>query len=221
MGIVMVSKGYFEEASMMIFLSSILDFFDGWVARWLKADSKIGKDLDSLADIVSFGVLPSMLLYYWFELQFSSDSFFSYIVFVMAMFSALRLAIFNNDQEQKNHFKGLPTPANAIFWAAVFLGLEQSDFLFSSTPFLLQFMYSKKILFLIVIMISFLLISRIPLLSLKMTDWTLKNNPFFYAFIIIATIFCGVFQWAAAPIVLILYFLFSILHFTKKSHHEI
>jgi CDP-diacylglycerol--serine O-phosphatidyltransferase len=116
-GIVLAFKGELVAASYAIFLSAIFDFFDGLASRVLKSFSGIGKDLDSLADVVSFGVLPAVIMYQLFLQGHQIDNvstYLNFIAFLIAVFSALRLAKFNTDTRQSENFIGLPTPANAI-----------------------------------------------------------------------------------------------------------
>jgi CDP-diacylglycerol--serine O-phosphatidyltransferase len=120
-GIVLAFKGELVAASYAIFLSAIFDFFDGLASRVLKSFSGIGKDLDSLADVVSFGVLPAVIMYQLFLQGHQIDNvstYLNFIAFLIAVFSALRLAKFNTDTRQSENFIGLPTPANAILIAS-------------------------------------------------------------------------------------------------------
>ena len=120
--------GQYQWAVLMIVLGAVFDFFDGMTARALGVSSPIGKELDSLADMVTFGVAPSAIMFHlFFEVHYPEiltplKSFIPYTAFIMAAFSALRLAKFNIDDRQSNQFIGLPTPANALFWGSLILG---------------------------------------------------------------------------------------------------
>ncbi|MEY3679312.1 MAG: hypothetical protein RI924_1453 [Bacteroidota bacterium] len=113
-GLVFAFENQLIFAAYAIGISAMLDFFDGMTARLLKAYSEIGKELDSLADVVSFGVLPSLIIYQLFKTSTSVHAYLPYLAFMIAVFSALRLAKFNVDTRQSEHFIGLPTPANAL-----------------------------------------------------------------------------------------------------------
>ena len=132
---VMAFEAKYELALLFIALSSIFDFFDGLLARMLNAHSIIGKDLDSLADDVSFGVAPSLIVFSLFKEMYYPASmefiapYLPYLAFLISVFSALRLAKFNNDTRQTSSFVGLPVPANALFWGSLVAGAH--DFLIS------------------------------------------------------------------------------------------
>ncbi len=145
-GIAFTSKGYLILGCYFIFIAAFFDLFDGLLARLLKVESKIGKDLDSLADVVSFGVLPALIVFKVLETVFALESThppvrsltsfpLAYIAFIIPVFSALRLAKFNNDLTQKFHFKGLPTPANALFWGSLILSIKSCLPLMASGEF--------------------------------------------------------------------------------------
>src|SRR6201992_858548 len=136
-GIVLAFKGELIGASYAIFLSAIFDFFDGLASRVLKSFSGIGKDLDSLADMVSFGVLPAVIMYQLFLEAHQIDkvsSWLNFAAFLIPVFSALRLAKFNVDTRQAENFIGLPTPANAILIASFPIILDHKNIYY--TPYL-------------------------------------------------------------------------------------
>src|SRR6476620_6072036 len=114
LGIVFVLEGRLVPAAYFVWAACVFDFFDGFAARMLKVSSPIGKELDSLADVVSFGVLPAMVMYTMIGNSTTSPAL-PYLGFMIAVFSALRLAIFNIDETQTDSFKGLNTPANSFF----------------------------------------------------------------------------------------------------------
>ncbi|MDR1950913.1 MAG: CDP-diacylglycerol--serine O-phosphatidyltransferase, partial [Bacteroidales bacterium] len=121
LSIVATFSGQIGMAGFLIFLAAIFDFLDGFFAKLLNAQSELGKQLDSLADIVSFGVAPAMIAFRIMHVHYDKlpFEFFPYIAFVMVLFSALRLAKFTIDTRQTEHFIGMPTPANALFWASL------------------------------------------------------------------------------------------------------
>lgn len=164
-----------------IILGAVFDFFDGMTARALGVSSPIGKELDSLADIVTFGVAPSSMVFTLFqEVQYPGilepiQGLLPYTAFIMAAFSALRLAKFNLDERQTSSFIGLPTPANALFWGSLIVG---------SHAFLVSEKFNAVFLFLFMLMFSFLLISEIPLFALKFKNLSWKDNKVKFVFLI-------------------------------------
>ena len=178
---VMAFEARYEAALGFIILSAAFDFFDGMMARVLNAHSAIGKDLDSLADDISFGVAPSLIVFSLFkemnypEAMASMASYFPYLAFLLAVFSALRLAKFNNDTRQTSSFVGLPVPANALFWASLAAGGHSwltSDSLYPIC------------LLLLVGLFSWLLVSEIPMFSLKFKNLSWKDNKVSFVFLI-------------------------------------
>lgn len=175
--------GEYKLAVLMIVLGAIFDFFDGMSARLLHVSSPIGKELDSLADDITFGLAPSAILFSVLkEMPFPeflepARGFVPYLAFVMAAFSALRLAKFNLDERQTSSFIGLPTPANALFWGFLVVGLEQNNLLLSS---------SNNVLFLLagIFLLSYLLVAEIPLFALKFKTLSWKDNWPKYIFLI-------------------------------------
>lgn len=171
---------HYALALAFIVLGAIFDFFDGMVARALGVSSPIGKELDSLADIVTFGLAPSMMLFTLFqEVQYPEllqpiRGILPYTAFVMAAFSALRLAKFNLDTRQTTSFIGLPTPANALFWGSVIIGQH---------AFLVSGKFNALFLLLFILMFSFLLVAEIPLFSLKFKNLRWEDNKIQYVFL--------------------------------------
>ena len=163
---VMAFEARYEWALAFIIFSAVFDFFDGMMARALDAHSIIGKDLDSLADDVSFGVAPSLIVF----------SLFKDLAFLLSVFSALRLAKFNNDTRQTSSFVGLPVPANALFWASLVTGAH--DWLVSSN-------FHPVYLLLLVCLFSWLLVSEIPMFSLKFKNLSWKDNKTSFIFLLV------------------------------------
>ncbi len=209
---VMAFEARYEAALGFIILSAAFDFFDGMMARVLNAHSAIGKDLDSLADDISFGVAPSLIVFSLFkemnypEAMASMASYFPYLAFLLAVFSALRLAKFNNDTRQTSSFVGLPVPANALFWASLAAGGHSwltSDSLYPIC------------LLLLVGLFSWLLVSEIPMFSLKFKNLSWKDNKVSFVFLIACIpllLFMGVCSFSA---IIVWYILLSLV--TKKS----
>lgn len=176
---------HFGTAFFFILLGATFDFFDGFTARLLKVSGPLGVELDSLADCVTFGVAPSAMIYVLFtEVPYPaliySQPWFDYLpftAFLLAAFSAFRLAKFNIDDRQHTGFLGMPTPACAIFWGALATGCE--DFLCSprfNAPFLLAFM----------LLFCFLLVSEVPMFALKFKGYGIHNreNLIRYGFLV-------------------------------------
>lgn len=179
--IVFALSANYTMALTFIVVGAVFDFFDGMSARLLGVSSPIGKELDSLADVVTFGVAPSSMIYTllltlsksgWNEtLAFAVP----YVAFVMAAFSALRLAKFNLDERQTTSFIGLPTPANALFWGALIVGNEN---VFDENS------YYIYLLIILVFVSSWLLVAEIPMFALKFKHWGWRDNKVKYVFLI-------------------------------------
>jgi len=205
-------------AVSLIICAAFFDFLDGFAAKKLKVQSVIGADLDSLSDVISFGLAPATVLYMWMEFCFASLppelKFFPltilpYFAFILVPFSAYRLAKFNNDERQSNHFYGLPTPANAFFIAFL-------PFSADKLPLLDNFW----ILMGITLVFSFLLICEFPMFSLKVSNYNFKKNWVIYLFLFLSALLLFAFQFAAFPIIILLYILISLIQFglTKVLH---
>ena len=177
--------GQTKWAFLLIVIGAVFDFFDGMVARLLHVSSPIGKELDSLADVITFGLAPSAMLFTQLHaMTYPSiciplQSYIPYIAFVMAAFSALRLAKFNLDDRQTTSFIGLPTPANALFWASLLTGFGAS---FAS------FTWALPVLILFIFIFSYLLVSEIPMFALKFKTYALSQNKLKYGFIVFSGI---------------------------------
>lgn len=168
--------GDFNLALLFIIIGAVFDFFDGMSARLLRVSSPIGKELDSLADDVTFGFAPSAIV---FEYLRPETELLPFLVFVMAAFSALRLAKFNLDERQALGFIGLPTPANALFWGSLIAGAGEW---MKSAPFIGP---NLSLIILAGVFIScWLLIAEIPMFALKFKHWGWKGNEVKYVFIL-------------------------------------
>lgn len=210
---VMAFEAKYELALAFIILSAVFDFFDGMMARMLNAHSPIGKDLDSLADDVSFGVAPSLIVFSLFkEMHYpagmeSIAPFFPYLAFLLSIFSALRLAKFNNDTRQTSSFIGLPVPANALFWGSLVAGGH--DFLVTES-------FNPFYLLLLVCLFSWLLVSEIPMFSLKFKDLSWQNNKTSFTFLIVCIPFLFFLGLCSFSAIIIWYILLSLL--TRKRN---
>lgn len=201
-----------QTAFLFIVIGAIFDFFDGFAARKLKVSSPIGKELDSLADNITFGFAPSALVFDMLckaavpnELL-GAAAIYPYTAFVMAAFSALRLAKFNLDERQTSSFIGLPTPANALFWGAL---------AYSVNPALLSSSMAVYVIIFMVFVSSAMLVCEIPMFALKFKNFTWKDNKVRYTFLLVSLIFIiilGVGGFAVA----ILWYLFLSLLIEKR-----
>lgn len=188
-----------EMAAYFILVASVFDFFDGFAARWLKAYSAMGKELDSLADVVSFGVAPASIMY--MLLWNAGYYLIAFAAYIIAVFSALRLAKFNIDTRQSDSFIGLPTPANAIFICSLaFISLSDWNFLTNNLFFLLA----------VTVIFSYLLVSELPLFSLKFKSFDWKNNKIRYVFIAFSAVILVILQWAGLAVVILVYIIISV-----------
>lgn len=173
--------GNYKWAFLLIIIGAVFDFFDGMSARLLKVSSPIGKELDSLADIVTFGVAPSAMIFHLFhavvypEFMEPLRGIMPYTAFLMAAFSALRLAKFNLDTRQTSSFIGVPTPANTLFWASLIVG---------NYSFLVSEKFNALFLFLFMLLSCFLLVAEIPLFALKFKTLSWEDNKVKYIFIL-------------------------------------
>lgn len=209
---VMAFEAKYDLALLFIFLSAAFDFFDGMMARLLDAHSVIGKDLDSLADDISFGVAPSFIvfslfkeMYYPASLEFIAP-YMPYTAFLISVFSALRLAKFNNDTRQTSSFVGVPVPANALFWASLVAGMY---------PFLISENFNPIYLLILVCIFSWLLVSEIPMFSLKFKNLSWKDNKISFIFLIVCIPLLVFLKISGFAAIIVWYILLSLL--TKKS----
>lgn len=174
-------EGMYPFAFAFIVAGAVFDFFDGLTARALKVSSPIGKELDSLADVITFGFAPSAMAYSWLRecADAHLDMFVAFIIpfaaFLMAAFSALRLAKFNVDERQTSSFIGLPTPANALFWGSLVIG---------SHDIVVAHPYGWVLVLLLIGLFSWLLVAEIPMFSLKFKNLTWESNRTVYIFLL-------------------------------------
>lgn len=183
--------GNFEMALLFIIIGAVFDFFDGMSARLLGVSSPIGKELDSLADDITFGFAPSAIIFGYLCTFHIHLPFVPFLAFVMAAFSALRLAKFNLDERQALGFIGLPTPASALFWGSLIVGLQQHNIYFDGLEWVI----------LVGSFIScYLLIAEIPMFALKFKHWGWKGNEIKYIFLLTCIpllLFLGISGFAA------------------------
>ena len=215
-GVVLAFQVNLIFAAYALFLSAILDFFDGLAARVLKSYSTIGKDLDSLADGLSFGFLPSVIIFQLFSKAPpipNLSPYIDYIAFLITVFSVLRLAKFNNDTRQTESFIGLPTPANGIMIA--------------SFPFILQFhpafapyILNVYVLSVFVLVMCTLLVAELPLMSLKFKNSDFNQNIYRYLLLMFSAILILFFKFTAVPVIILIYITLSVIQF-KSSNDKV
>jgi CDP-diacylglycerol---serine O-phosphatidyltransferase len=199
LGIVFALKGYATPAAYFVWIACVFDFLDGFAARILKVSSPIGKELDSLADMVSFGLLPSVVVYNMLEAA-GATGVVPYFAFLIAVFSALRLAIFNLDERQSDSFRGLPTPANALLVSSLPL-------LTGSVAAMLQ---QPWVLIAFTVLSSYLLVSGIELFALKFKNFTWQDNKIRFTFLALSVLLLIALQFTAIPLIILLYIALSL-----------
>lgn len=212
LAITQIAEGNFLVASLIVLLGAFFDFFDGLVARALNVGSELGAQLDSLADMVTFGLVPAYLAFEW--LNQIDYSIYNYLAFLIAIFSAVRLAKFNIDDRQTTSFIGVPTPANALFWISIPLIYWQveNDIHFIRVDFMLPAFDSFFFIISAILVFSYLLIAELPLLALKFKNLNWNSNQFRFLLIGISVVLFTLFLFAAIPFILLLYLILSIIH---------
>jgi CDP-diacylglycerol--serine O-phosphatidyltransferase len=211
--IVTALRGELYASLWLIILAAVFDFADGLAARILKAYSAIGKELDSLADLVSFGVAPAMMLFRVLQdmspIDASSANLIPYLAFAVPVFSALRLAKFNTDDRQTSSFLGLPVPAHALFWAALLPVLRPEEGVtcgLCMAPVAIS-----------AILTSILMVTEIPMFSFKMKSLAWKGNELRYVTAIAALLFLIGFGMAGIAATILLYVILSVTIYKKKD----
>lgn len=195
-------------AAYLIGIAAVADFFDGLVARALHVSSPIGKDLDSLADMVSFGVVPGAILFQLLRHALPATGlpeWLAYVAFVVSIFSALRLAKFNNDTRQSDSFIGLPTPACTLVVASLPLILAHDTFS------LQDIILNPWVLLLLALTLAGLLVAELPLFALKFKNLRWHDNSLQFIFLLLSLGLLVVLQAAAIPLVILLYVLLSVV----------
>ena len=200
--------GEIHMALLWIIIGAILDFFDGMSARLLHVSSPIGKELDSLADDITFGMAPAAMVFYEMGIMeypaflAPVQPYMPFVAFLIAAFSALRLAKFNLDERQAMGFIGLPTPANALFWGALLVGA--GDIIENTT-------WMVPVVIVMILLSCWLLVSEIPMFALKFKHWGWKGNEVKYLFLITCVPLLIVFGVTAFAIIIAWYVLLSAL----------
>ena len=209
---VMAFQANYEAAILFIILGATFDFFDGMLARLFNVSGPLGKELDSLADDITFGLAPSVIVFSLFkEVQYPTflqpiEDYFPYTGFIIAAFSALRLGKFNIDPRQSSSFIGLPTPANALFWGSLVVG---------GHSFLVSDSFNALYLFILVVLMSYLLIAELPMFSLKFKNFSWKDNKISYIFLLVCIPLLAFFRISGFAAIILWYILWSLL--TQKK----
>jgi CDP-diacylglycerol--serine O-phosphatidyltransferase len=195
-----------QPVMYLLILAGLFDFADGLFARALKAYSNIGKDLDSLADAISFGFVPGAIMYKLLLFTLPQDlQILAYSGFVITIFSILRLAIFNNDTRQTDQFIGVPTPINALMAGSL-------SFIFVSFPYILEFFNDNWWwLFVYILICSYLLVSEIHLIALKFKTLKWADNKTRFIFIILCLLLVVFLNMASVPLIFLSYLIISII----------
>jgi CDP-diacylglycerol--serine O-phosphatidyltransferase len=218
--ILLAMEGYLVAASILIFVASIFDFSDGMAARILHAYSPIGKELDSMADMISFGFAPGVIALAYLKAALLGSASAAIVpselsygqwalllsAFIIPIFSALRLAKFNIDTRQSTSFIGVPTPANAMFWASLPLVMH-----FGNYPSIEGWLANPFVLLTAILLTSYMLVTEIPMFSLKVKNLTWKENQLRYLFLITLVVIAILLKWLVVPLILFVYILFSLI----------
>ncbi|WP_075351912.1 CDP-diacylglycerol--serine O-phosphatidyltransferase [Algoriphagus marinus] len=207
-GIIWVLDGQIVSGAYFILISAGFDFFDGFAARILKVPSEIGKQLDSLADLVSFGVLPGLILFQMVKVESDID-WLPYLTLIIPLLSAYRLAKFNIDTRQTDQFIGLPTPANALLISTI-------PYFAIAWPKIGIWLTSPFVLVGIAWVMAILLILELPLIALKFKNFSVSQNVFRYILILVSLGLIIPFGLAGIPVIILAYIGLSIIENGKK-----
>ncbi len=202
LGVLFLMNKNYNLVEYCIYLSLIFDFLDGFIARKLNATSSFGKQLDSFADLISFGLLPSLILYDWF-LTNSSTDIYKYFSVLILLFSSFRLSKFNLDNNQEFIFFGIPTPLVALFFnSLIFNSGIYKNFL------------SPEILLLFITFFSIMMVVNIKFISLKFEDYSFFKNIHKYILLLISLLLLLSIKLDAFPVIVIIYILISLVYFS-------
>ena len=208
---VMAFDGKFESAMLFIVLGAVFDFFDGMVARLLGVSSPLGVQMDSLADDITFGLAPATVIFSFMRGLEYPSSFLAdvlpYLAFLIAVFSACRLAKFNIDTRQTTSFIGLPTPANALFWSSLIVGGEK---------WLFEMNNGWILILALILLFSYFLVSEIPMFSMKFKNLSWKSNKTRYIFLL-GSLPMFVLGYLAPVAIISWYLVFSVISSKQKA----
>ena len=200
------SMAYYQLAFIMIAAAAVFDFFDGFVARLLNAVSPIGKELDSLSDCVSFGLAPALIVFFMTH-ELYPESWIAFCALLIAIFGAVRLARFNTDDTQATSFVGLPIPANAIFWIGF------CNHFYTQPPTTAN----EYIILAAIIVLSYAMVSRLRMFSLKFKHYGLRGNIHRYLLILCTISSIAIFGVSGLAITIIIYFALVLLFFNYEK----
>lgn len=206
-------NGLLMGAALLVGLAAVFDFLDGFTAKLLNAKSLIGKELDSLADVISFGLVPSLFMFVLLKSEVNNEvssymSVIPYLALSITAFSALRLAKFNLDNRQTTSFIGLPVPANAIFIISFVMVVSTND---APLPILNQIAANIWVQLAVIAMSSYLLVSEIPMFAMKFSKgYGIKDNKVRYSFILLALISIVFLGWTGISLTIVIYILMSL-----------
>ncbi len=228
LAVIFAIDGHLTWAGIFICLAAVLDFLDGVAARLLKAYSEMGKELDSLADMVSFGLAPGAILFTLLEFSLFgnnqpiwniSASWYTWLILFSALLvpvmSALRLARFNVMQSDVNYFSGLPTPSNGLFWASLGMMLEIPRY-----QEVLKLLYSTHTLLLLGIFTSGMLVISLPMFSLKFKNLKIRENWYRYLFLILAVVLLSAFHIYGLAATIFLYIVLNIIFYLAGVRYQ-
>lgn len=211
-------QGNLTFAAYLVGVAAVFDFLDGLVARVMHAYSEIGKQLDSLADMVSFGVLPGVIMFQLMRQSAIADpdtsllevEVFPFSAFIIVVFSALRLAKFNIDTRQTSSFIGLPTPANTLFVSSLPLILAADKYNLG------RYFMNQYVLLGLSVVLCYMLVAEIPLFALKFKNLSWRENSVRFIFLILSIPLLLILKFAAIPIIILLYVLLSVVYKSKN-----
>lgn len=219
---ILAVQGDFVTAGLLVVLGIFFDFFDGFAARLLNVSGELGKQLDSLADMVTSGVVPGIIMFNLlidkkyvsesFSDEFMLSNYLPFFGLILTLGACYRLAKFNIDTRQSDSFIGLPTPAMSLFVISLPLILEYSDI-----EFVHNLINNKYFLITITVVLTYLMNAEIPLFSLKFKEYSIKNNLVKYLFLLISVLMIVILQYLSIPLIITLYVILSIISNTRKT----
>ena len=230
LAVMFLFRGKLDIAAYLMIIAAVFDFFDGLVARAFKASSELGKQLDSLSDVISFGIVPAMIGHLIFVLDPALQQYpvwLSFVPAIMVPFSAYRLGKFNLDTRQSISFIGLPTPANGLFWAGLALifsyyrDSEATSLCANLAHLLIKALEYPIVIPTLSIVLSFMLVSEIPLFAMKFKGYQWKGNEVKIIFIGLSLLLIAALQIVATPFIFLLYILLSLIQNFINRNHEL
>lgn len=211
---------YYEAAALLVVLGIIFDFLDGFLARILKVQGELGKQLDSLADMVTSGVVPGILMFRFYEetIQHGDTELsgmgisMAFTSFILTLAAGYRLAKFNIDTRQSDSFIGLPTPAMSLFVISLPIIYE-----YTTIEFVKDLVFNNYFLVSVSLVLSFLMNAELPLFSLKFKSYGIKENIIKYVFLLVSLVLIITLQYLAVPLIIIMYVLLSVIQNTLNK----